>query len=520
MPRTRAAFTLIELLVVIAIIAILIALLVPAVQKVREAANRTQCVNQLKQIALASHAYHDVNQQFPPGYSSNTNAGVLMYLLPYVEQQPLYDRLPEPLTIGQGGPWYNQIAIGANSPASARISTFECPSQGLYSAVYANGTVQYETYPGAGGGAAGGPMTLKAMLASGTGAIVTQGQNIATDLNQIFYAAWADQAIVFGPDGWIPYEANTTVLGGVVVSGGGNWSTDTNGSWYTASGNFTVNGQTFNVNLNMSDQFWDNNGSGAVNLATAAGDVTWVSSGTDSYDGNTGNLSTMLGNNNNGNANGATNQTVANLGSTAVAAWNNPVFWDYYNGGYGAGYTWPVSGGGGGGGGGNTFSLTANSPIDMTMGLTSYVGNSGMYAYNNGGNYSNGPYFPDSATRLNEITDGTSNTIAFGEALGGPDNSVRRSYALTWMGVGCLPSYWDCQSPSTWFTFGSMHPGVVNFAFCDGSVRSITKVSASAADTVASAPAQLGSPRWVAFQLASGTADNQGYDSSQLGLQE
>jgi prepilin-type N-terminal cleavage/methylation domain-containing protein/prepilin-type processing-associated H-X9-DG protein len=172
----RRGFTLIELLVVIAIIAILIGLLLPAVQKVREAAARTQCQNNLKQIGLAAHNYQSTYNSLPPGYMATLNkfmtagdvwenyngpldgqgTGVLVFLLPYLEQDNIYKQLVDPSappgssagsfydlriryygdpgTAGPGQPgdalavsqWYNS-AIDYQMAAS-QIKTFNCPA--------------------------------------------------------------------------------------------------------------------------------------------------------------------------------------------------------------------------------------------------------------------------------------------------------------------------------------------------------------------------------------------------------
>jgi prepilin-type N-terminal cleavage/methylation domain-containing protein len=320
----RRGFTLIELLVVIAIIAVLIGLLVPAVQKVREAANRTQCANNLKQISLAAHNYDSANRRLPPGclgppiHTGYTpfapHVGALAFLLPYVEQDNVYKQF----TTGTSGPgvfqfsadfigssgWWNNSANRA--AAMTRINTFLCPSDNA-------GDVE----PTAG----------------------------------IWVLFYTDQ---------------TTLTGGYFPTPIPEY--------------------------------------GRTNYVPCAGAI----------------------------------------GETENA------FYERYR----------------------------------------------------------GPFTNRSKTKISGIVDGSSNTILFGENLGGDGPPNARNFVTSWMGAGPLPTAWGLPDPPHWYSYGSMHTSVVQFGFGDGSVRGIRKGVGTT----------IFSPDWYDFQRAAGMQDGETYNIDNLGL--
>lgn len=171
---SRSGFTLIELLVVIAIIAVLIALLLPAVQQAREAARRTQCKNNLKQLGLAMHNFHDTFNRFPAGCMADLNnnitdpgqalsAGVQaawgsswkIHILPYIDQAPIYNSWQFNSSSG----YVNGNNMSQTTPLvhNRTIPAYRCPSSTLpdkYTSSNNNGAIQmFTTYTGTSGSA-------------------------------------------------------------------------------------------------------------------------------------------------------------------------------------------------------------------------------------------------------------------------------------------------------------------------------------------------------------------------------
>jgi prepilin-type N-terminal cleavage/methylation domain-containing protein/prepilin-type processing-associated H-X9-DG protein len=394
--RKSRGFTLIELLVVIAIIAVLVGLLLPAVQKVREAANRMSCQNNLHQVALAAANFESAYGKFPPGNVTSLNSvtpgaqgayvgpppfagpytGALAFLLPYMEQQAAYNAI--------------QAAGGAGTPDPSGSTLF--------------------------------PL------------------NTTTGAWAYNYAQYDYQI------GWTYNNFNTwsaSVGGGILGLGA-------NGTGVGAFQPFT-----------------------AAQLGTANGTLPFANTSFKSYrcpsDGQVPQYQVTDG----------------FVIFPANTTW--PVNSPFPN------MSFPF-----------TFIVQDVLPIPdqglFPIGLTNYVGNAGYQVaaindcvtqqlalydpwHNNAPGAPavlNGPYYNNSTTHYSDMTDGSSNTIAFGETLGGNSGPGVREGALSWMGSGAMVSSYGiapgAPCPGNYpggFNFASRHTGVVNFAFGDGSVHAI-----------------------------------------------
>ncbi|VTR97314.1 DUF1559 domain-containing protein [Tuwongella immobilis] len=292
--RARTAFTLIELLVVIAIIAILIGLLLPAVQKVREAAARMSCQNNIKQLALATHNYHDANQVFPyasaycadPGLAGcmsttsgpmqGTNYTIYHALLAYVEQGNIYS-LVSPAGYGGG-------------PFDRTVKTFICPSDpshqnGKCSTPYGGANAWAGTSYGAnflafGNGATGSPDYYNKMtsFSDGTSNTMMFSEVFITcgnsgDLSILNGSLWAD-----ANGGWRPF-----VCAGPYKSGVANWESclkfQSNPRWMNnCDSGRSQSAHTGGVNVALAD--------GSVRFVNSSiTDITWANVA-DPRDGN------------------------------------------------------------------------------------------------------------------------------------------------------------------------------------------------------------------------------------------
>jgi hypothetical protein len=158
------------------------------------------------------------------------------------------------------------------------------------------------------------------------------------------------------------------------------------------------------------------------------------------------------------------------------------------------------------------------TPGNPGLGRTSYLPVAGLFGDTRDGN-SQGPggapggyvryrgaFYADSKTKVAALSDGTSNTLAFGETLFGPPTN--RQFAATWMASGPLPTYWELaamQPADIWPQFGSMHDGVILFAYCDGTVHSFRRTNGGS-----------GSPHWYDLAYAAGTNDGASYNLADL----
>ncbi len=231
--RSRLAFTLIELLVVIAIIAILIGLLLPAVQKVRESAARVRCQNNLKQLGLALHAFQGAYNAFPKAGNLQSQLSWHVYLLPYIEQDNLYEQF----NLGGGSYSGDPKKIGLG--VSYKVSTYMCPSCPIERMLlpaphfpnapdeYPAGSPSYTTHyygvmgPKGANPATGGPY-LDELTSNGYGGYALQGIFIRDN----------SASVVLGPTLGSSIQTITDGTSNTLMVGEMSWVDNVNGTRY------------------------------------------------------------------------------------------------------------------------------------------------------------------------------------------------------------------------------------------------------------------------------------------------
>lgn len=230
--KQRNGFTLIELLVVIAIIAILIGLLLPAVQKVREAASRARCANNIKQLCLALHNYHDSNRKLPMGAEISNELSWRVHTLPFVEFEALYKKFSFSAGAWNGPP--NREGPNKLVHALNKIPTFNCPSVPEILASNGSSTLQdgrktyTSDYHGVCGPKGTNPVTSAAYLVDNTPNAGQGGFAIQGVLGKNSVVKFTDIS-----DGL----SNTLMMGEVAVLWNGKYLESDGADWVRGMGN-------------------------------------------------------------------------------------------------------------------------------------------------------------------------------------------------------------------------------------------------------------------------------------------